>query len=123
MATKIAHPLNAPGDFYVEDGCCTSCALPFTEAPGHFKYDESDHCYVCKQPSSATDEDNMINAVSVSEVGCIRYAGSDLEILRKLVSVNAREQCDSLLGISHVQAAAHSAAPAPKKVWWALWRR
>ena len=36
VATRIPFALNVPGDFYVEDGCCVGCAVPFEEAPGHF---------------------------------------------------------------------------------------
>ncbi len=91
--------------------------MPFTEAPGHFKYDERGHCYVCKQPSTPEDENNMISAVSVSEVSCIRYGGNDPETLKKLVALNEREQCDALVGNLDVPGSAK------KKVWWALWRR
>jgi hypothetical protein len=33
MADHQPHPANVPGDFYVEDGCCTMCEVPFAEAP------------------------------------------------------------------------------------------
>ena len=116
MQARNPHPLNASGDFYVEDGCCTSCEMPFTEAPGHFQYDDSGHCYVCKQPITSAEVRNMISAVSVSEVSCIRYAGSDAEVLSKLIALNEREQCDALA--TEPNEPAH-----PKMVWWALWRR
>jgi hypothetical protein len=116
MHTKTPHPLNAPGDFYVEDGCCTSCELPFHEAPGHFKYDSTAHCYVCRQPATVDETDRMISAVSVSEVSCIRYRGSDPLVIQKLVVLKERDQCDVLLG-----------EPPPvaekRKVWWAFWRQ
>jgi hypothetical protein len=34
--------LNAPGDFFVEDGCCISCTAPEHEAPELMAHDE-DH--------------------------------------------------------------------------------
>ena len=116
MQAKTPHALNVPGDFYVEDGCCTSCELPFTEAPGHFKYDDALHCFVCKQPSSPEDVDNMVSAVAVSDLSCVRYSGDDPETLRKLVALNAQDQCDMLSDKS-------DAGGTPRKVWWALWRR
>ena len=36
MSEHKPHPANVPGDFYVEDGCCTMCLVPFTEAPELF---------------------------------------------------------------------------------------
>jgi hypothetical protein len=96
MRLKPHHALNAPGDFYVEDGCCTSCEVPFQEAPGHFKTDSTGHCYVCKQPSNPDEVNGMIRAVWVSEVSCIRYAGNSPEILKKLSKLGEGAQCDAL---------------------------
>ena len=114
MQMKPSHPQNAPGDFYVEDGCCTSCHLPFQEAPGLFQCDDVGHCYVCKQPSTSKEVDEMVRAVWVSEVSCIRYAGRDQRILSKLIALNERSQCDVLTGERDVSAP-------PKRGWWAFW--
>ncbi len=43
---RMPFPKNVPGDFYVEDGCCTSCGMPTTEAPELFAYAPDGHCYV-----------------------------------------------------------------------------
>jgi hypothetical protein len=96
MRLKPHHALNVPGDFYVVNGCCTGCEVPFREAPGHFEMDSDGHCYVCKQPVTPADVDGMIQAVSVAEVNCIRYAGSDPVVLRKLTSIGEQDQCDML---------------------------
>jgi hypothetical protein len=117
MRTRIPHAMNVPGDFYVEAGCCTSCVVPFQEAPGHFDLDGTGHCYICQQPSTAEAVDGMVRAVWASEVSCIRYSGTDPEILRKLSDLNEEAQCDSLAvepNISPQQV---------KRVWWAVWRR
>src|SRR6266702_5642186 len=43
---------NVDGGFYVEDGCCTLCSVPWIVAPGFFTLDnEGRHCFVSKQPS------------------------------------------------------------------------
>jgi len=95
MSDIKPHPLNAPGDFYVEDGCCTACEVPFTEAPGQFKYDDSYHCYVCRQPSTPEDINGMLNAIACSELQCIRYRGADAQIFDRLAAIGEVEICDN----------------------------
>jgi 4Fe-4S single cluster domain of Ferredoxin I len=110
---KKAHPLNVPGDFYVEDGCCVSCEMPFQAAPGHFQYDDRGHCFVCKQPSNDAELASMINAIDMSDVDCIRYAGSDPVTLRRIAT----------LGQASVSDAVNAGHVAPRKTWWMFWRR
>jgi len=112
MQRRNPHAQNAPGDFYVESECCTSCEIPFHEAPGHFRYDDDGSCFVCKQPTTAEEVSRMINAVHASEVKCIRYAGTESDTLQRLVAVEETDQCDAL-----------SEKRPTKKVWWAVWRR
>ncbi len=51
MPQHNRHPLNVPGDFYVEDGRCVSCLVPFEAVPELLRYEEeASHCYVCQQP-------------------------------------------------------------------------
>ena len=97
MPARNAHPQNAPGDFYVEDQCCTMCAIPFTEAPALFgtTTDES-HCFVKKQPSTDIELDEMVNAIRCAEFDCIRYGGSNRTIQIRLVQVTAGSICDAL---------------------------
>jgi len=116
MQRRNPHAQNVPGDFYVENECCTSCGIPFNEAPGHFQYDDGGNCYVCKQPTTPEEVSLMINAVHASEMQCIRYAGTEPNMLQALVALGEGNQCDAL-----------PEQPEPpnevKKVWWALWRR
>ena len=90
------HPLNAPGDFYVEDGCCTMCEMPFEVAADLFGTTETPywHCYVKKQPSSESEIASMIDAISCADLKCIRYRGKDAKILVSLESVNELDVCD-----------------------------
>jgi len=116
MQRRNPHAQNAPGDFYVENECCTSCEIPFQEAPGHFQYDDGGSCFVCKQPTTPEEVSRMINAVHASEMKCIRYAGAEPDTLQGLVAVGERNQCDAL---PQQQQPPNDV----KKVWWALWRR
>src|SRR6202035_4919756 len=74
---------NAPGPFYVSDGCCISCDLPLREAPGLFAYDGKNHCYVSRQPAGKNDPDTMVYVAWAAETQCIRYRGQDSGILRR----------------------------------------
>jgi len=84
-AVANEHPLNAPGDFYVEHGCCTACGVPGSIAPSLFAWDVESHCYVSKQPSDPTEFDAMVEAMGSSEVDCIRYRGRDVSVLTRLI--------------------------------------
>jgi len=91
-----SHRDNAPGDFYVEDGCCTSCGVPETEAPEVFGWAKSDpgNCVVARQPETPESVGRTISAMLNSEVDCIRYRGADPDIARRLVEAGAAALCD-----------------------------
>lgn len=91
----LPHPRNAPGDFYVEDGCCISCGMPFQSASALFEYDDG-HCYVKRQPASAEEVDAMVDAIGLADVGCIRYKGNQRVIQIRLVEAGEGAQCDEL---------------------------
>ncbi|HEX7027058.1 MAG TPA: hypothetical protein VF268_07435 [Gammaproteobacteria bacterium] len=104
MTKRIPHKLNAPGDFYVEDGCCVSCGIPESEAPELFAWEETDnefhkghksyHCYVCRQPKTEAEIDKMISIMSYQELDCIRYKGNDSRTLEKIEKAGQSEYCD-----------------------------
>jgi ferredoxin len=96
MTKIIPHPANAPGDFYVEDGCCTSCGMPFTVAPDLFTALEDGHCFVSKQPTNQAEVHRMTQAFAVQDMGCIRYKGTNRIIKIKLIAMGEGEQCDQL---------------------------
>ena len=88
---------NVAGDFYVEGGCCTLCSVPWVTAPSLFAVDsEGRHCFVSKQPDTATEMDQMVEVVSCSELACVRYRGTDKAILKWLVAAGESRQCDRL---------------------------
>jgi hypothetical protein len=86
--------LNVLGPYYVEDGCCTSCGVPHSIAPTLFSEVVEDHCYVRRQPNTAAEIDSMLRVIATQELGCIRYGGSDPDILRRLVEGGEGDQCD-----------------------------
>lgn len=89
------HPKNAPGPFYVEGGCCLQCMAPHAEAPVMMGFDEKEgHCYVRQQPKTEEEIYQAICAVWASDVGCLRYAGSDREILRRLAEAGCARYCN-----------------------------
>ena len=91
------HPLNAIGDFYVEDGCCTACDVPQTEAPELFGMttDPHYHCYVKRQPQSDTEHEQMLSAILCAELQCIHYRGNDRAIISRLSAMGEMEVCDT----------------------------
>jgi hypothetical protein len=81
------------GDFYVEDGCCTSCGVPQSIAPelvGWTGEKNLPSCYWIRQPESPEEVDRAINIIHAQELGCHRYSGADPAILERL----PREECD-----------------------------
>jgi hypothetical protein len=92
--TAHPHPKNAPGPFYVEEGCCTACGVPFVEAPGLFAYDGNNHCFVKRQPATKEELNRMLRAVWAAELQCIRYRGQDAEVLRRLAELGEPHLCD-----------------------------
>jgi hypothetical protein len=100
---RTRYRLNVVGDFYVADGCCTLCGVPHATAPelfGGFEPDGSvsddvEHCWVKKQPSTSAELAAMIETMRLQELGCIRYCGSDPDILRRRREVQAHGEIDT----------------------------
>ncbi len=90
MEKDKAHPLNTEGDFYVLDGCCTSCGIPETYAKDLFGTETPDnpngHCYVKHQPINEDELERMVKVMICSELECIRYRGQDENIKAKIVT-------------------------------------
>lgn len=89
-------PENAPGDFYVQADLCTQCCLPHGEAPELLNDPKQPfrECYFRRQPQTPAEVNRAINAISVSEMCALRYAGNDPAILDKLRARNLAAQCD-----------------------------
>src|SRR5205809_7978172 len=90
-------PENAPGDFYVEAGCCTRCCLVHGEAPGLLNDPKQpfEECYFRRQPQTPEEVEQAICAICISEVGALRYAGTDPSIINRLRARNSGAQCDN----------------------------
>lgn len=66
----------------------------------------------------------MVSAAWASEVGYLRYAGNDPEILKKLIAVKEQGLCDVLQPKWEPEAQAMPQREAgPRKGWRAVWRR
>ena len=92
MKPRRRYHLNVVGDFYVEDGCCTNCGVPDSIAPDLFG--TADQCYVKKQPTTADELSRMVEVVRSQELGCVRYGGSDRQIIGTLCAAGEARQCD-----------------------------
>src|SRR5262245_57616673 len=92
--------LNAPGDFYVQDGRCITCMTPHAVAPslmGFHSTSRSDsHCYFARQPQTAEEVAAAVSAVTHSCCAALRYAGKDPAVLQALADLGAAESCDAL---------------------------
>lgn len=89
-----AHPLNVPGPFCVEDGCCITCGVPEDIAPDMFGWAPDPHCFVKQQPCNPDQLDRILQAMWSSEVSCIRYRGDDARIARRIAEFGLAECCD-----------------------------
>lgn len=93
--TITRDPRNAPGDFYVEEGCCMTCGLAEAEAPALLaSLKDVENCYFKKQPTTPEELEQAVQAMFVSEVACHRYGGKDRGILRRLKAEGLEAQCD-----------------------------
>lgn len=92
--TPPRFPLNAPGDFFVEDGMCIACAAPEHEAPELMAHTEHEadgyHCYFRRQPETPEEVEHAIRAVCVSCCEAVRYGGNDPKILGRLEKLKQR---------------------------------
>lgn len=89
------HPKNAPGPFYIENGCCITCLAPHAQAPELMGFDDMEgHCFVAHQPQTEEELYRTIRAAWSSEVQCLRYKGNDPDIIRRLVEIGEGDTCD-----------------------------
>lgn len=100
-------PDNAPGPFYVAKHHCIICALPNQTAPRNMAWSDlshrrSDgceipsHCRVLKQPTTAEEDEEMIQALITSCVEAIRYRGKDPGILKRLRAEGKAHLADAI---------------------------
>jgi len=93
-------PLNAEGDFYVEDGLCIACTAPEHEAPELMSSDPSViggyHCYFKRQPQTPDELDHAIMAVAVGCCAGVRYAGRNAAIIGRLAELGVADTCDNI---------------------------
>jgi len=82
----------ATEDFYVQPGCCITCGVPQSVAPGLVGWtsENSPQCYWIKQPKTAVELNQAIKLFQTQDFGCHRYSGNDPAVLEKLPA----EDCD-----------------------------
>jgi len=85
MSKPRRYHLNVVGPFYVAHDCCTTCGVPEALAPSLFGSDDA-QCFVRKQPDAPGELAQMLETLRVQELGCIRYAGEDPNILETIRS-------------------------------------
>lgn len=134
MTVHKPHAANVPGDFYVEENCCTMCQVPVIEAPELFGEirdpEEPMHCFVKQQPRTPEELIKMIEAIRCAELDCIHYRGSDRLIQLQLVNADSGHVCDHLLPEFHERVAELEAKrrkerderKGAKRRWWMFWR-
>ena len=88
------HPKNVAGDFYVVNGCCTACGVPEGAAPELFAWDKANHCFVKRQPKTRDDFERALHALRGAELQCIRYRGSDPDLMQRIADLGEPELCD-----------------------------
>ena len=107
-----SHPQSASGDFYVVNDECVSCGAPHAIAPdliGWADNVEASHCIWKRQPQTATETEDAIGAVLISEVACHRYSGDDPQIITRL----GWEYCDSPLRVVPDRPVSFDPPPSP----------
>src|SRR5260370_21240797 len=78
------HVKNAPGPFYVANTECMACGYPHVLAPDLMAWSEDGHCYFKKQPETAAEQEQAVQAVVGSCCGQLRYAGADAHVIQSI---------------------------------------
>ena len=111
-------PLNVAGDFYVVDGMCMACTAPTLEAPDLMAHAPNGlHCYFKRQPTTPEEINQATLAVCVSCCGGVRYAGTDLKMIRLLTELGVPESCDQYLTGATVSEPAEPHEPPTSFKW------
>ena len=88
------HRANVHGDFYVEDERCITCMTPHHVAPELMGMHPEHHCYFKKQPETSEEVEHAIEAIWVACCESLRCAGSDPDILSRLMAKGCTAQYD-----------------------------
>ena len=100
MSQRKPYPKNVDGPFYVEDGCCISCGVWAEEGSEFLRLEQESefgwHCYFYRQPKTEADYDKVFAAIGLADVTCMRYRGSDPEVLQRMLDRGEGPQCDYL---------------------------
>jgi hypothetical protein len=70
-------------EFYIEPDCCLLCGVPEAIAPEILETGE-EQCRLKRQPNSTIELGKTIEAMWSAEADCIRYSGSNKDVLKRL---------------------------------------
>jgi ferredoxin len=87
------HAKNAAGPFYVDEEMCVACGCCEDAAPQLFAFEEL-CAYVARQPANPNELEQMLEASGSCMTSCIRYGGSDPDVLRRLAENELASACD-----------------------------
>jgi hypothetical protein len=81
-------PESVPGDFWVENDCCTSCGVPQVYAPDLVGWTDEPFatCYWKKQPETVAELEQAFKIFQGQELDCHHYRGKDPAILASIGS-------------------------------------
>lgn len=73
-------PENVPGKYYVTDAC-NACGICFSYAVQNFMYsNDSTYYYVLQQPADEREEADILRAIEVCPMDCIKNDGESLSL-------------------------------------------
>lgn len=81
------------GDWRVDGECCLDCGVPWDVAPDLFERGPRG-CHLMRAPQTPEGIAAMVHVMWGQDLGCIRYAGHDPALLRRLGEAGAGESCD-----------------------------
>jgi hypothetical protein len=90
--------LQVLGDWRVDGKCCLDCGIPWDVAPDLFE--RGPHgCHLIRAPQTPEGIAAMVHVMWGQDLGCIRYAGHDPALLRRLGEAGAGDSCDDPRGL------------------------
>ncbi len=126
-------PHSAPGDFWVESACCTSCGVPQAYAPDLVGWTDEPFasCYWKKQPETPAELEQAFKIFQGQELDCHHYRGKDPVILARIGSRGdgwgsggPRENLHTIVSAHWgKRSVSNEASGSEQRSWWSRWLR